>query len=148
MLITETPAWNTFANTFYDEENRHRLEVVIGAISAGDFVKEQKIAVICGAPESGKTTTVRILKKLFYDQIPFVDDGGRGVLKKGEAALLVRNHLPHLEGEGLRRRVILIETVGTTIDEGNVVALVNLVCDERTGILKHCLSVYKDAPFL
>lgn len=65
-------SYEEIVSTLYLEQERMKLEWIIGAILSGDSVKIQKFAVLYGDPGSGKSTILRIMEKLFEGYwIPF-----------------------------------------------------------------------------
>lgn len=60
-----TAAWDEILDTLYDEEQRQKIEWVIGAIITGDSKKIQKCLVFFGDPGTGKGTIMTIMQWLF-----------------------------------------------------------------------------------
>lgn len=60
-----TPNYDELISTLYDEDERQKIEWAIGSIVAGDSKDIQKFYVFYGEPGSGKSTILRIIKKLF-----------------------------------------------------------------------------------
>ncbi len=60
-----TPNWDELVSTLYSEDERRKIEWAIGSIIAGDSKDIQKFYVFYGAPGSGKSTILKIIKKLF-----------------------------------------------------------------------------------
>lgn len=58
-------AWNKVIGTLYDEEERHKIEWVIGAIVSGDSRYIQKFMVLYGAAGTGKSTILNVIQQLF-----------------------------------------------------------------------------------
>lgn len=58
-------SWNEMISTLYNENERHKIEWVIGAILSGDSKKIQKFAVLYGPPGSGKSTVLNVIHDLF-----------------------------------------------------------------------------------
>ena len=63
--VCETPAYNLIMSTLYAEEERHKIEWVIGAIVTGDSKKLQKFLVLYGEAGTGKSTVINIMQQLF-----------------------------------------------------------------------------------
>lgn len=61
----KTPAYDEMMNVLYSEEDRQKIEWVIGAIINGDSKKIQKFLVFYGDPGTGKSTVLDIIQKLF-----------------------------------------------------------------------------------
>lgn len=61
----DIPAWNEVVSTLYDEEERRKIEWMIGSIVAGDSKTIQKFVVFYGAPGTGKGTIINIVQMLF-----------------------------------------------------------------------------------
>lgn len=59
------PAYERLISTLYSEEERHKIEWVVGAIVSGDSKKLQKFMVLYGAAGTGKSTVIGIIQKLF-----------------------------------------------------------------------------------
>ena len=58
-------AWDTLIGTLYSEEEKHKIEWIIGAIVSGESKRLQKFAVLYGASGTGKSTVINIITKLF-----------------------------------------------------------------------------------
>ena len=58
-------AWDKLISTLYSEEERRKIEWAIGSIVSGDSKKIQKFLVLYGAVGTGKSTILKIVKKLF-----------------------------------------------------------------------------------
>lgn len=58
-------AYDELMNTLYSEENRHKIEWIIGSIVNGDSKKIHKFLVLYGPPGTGKSTVIDIIKALF-----------------------------------------------------------------------------------
>lgn len=58
-------AWDKIVGTLYSEEERHKIEWVIGSIVSGDSKWIQKFMVLYGAAGTGKSTILNIIQKLF-----------------------------------------------------------------------------------
>lgn len=61
----ETPGYDTLMSTLYADEERMKLEWLIGAVLAGDNHKVQKFIVLYGDPNTGKSTVINIIQMLF-----------------------------------------------------------------------------------
>lgn len=59
------PNWDELIGTLYSEEERQKIEWAIGSVIAGDSKDIQKFYVFYGAPGTGKSTILKIVKKLF-----------------------------------------------------------------------------------
>ena len=59
------PAYDELISTLYSDEERHKIEWVVGAVVAGDSKYIQKFAVMYGAPKTGKSTILNIIQDLF-----------------------------------------------------------------------------------
>lgn len=62
---SDCPSYNELMNTLYDEDNRRKIEWLIGCIFAGESIKIEKMGVLYGKPGSGKSTVLDIIKDLF-----------------------------------------------------------------------------------
>ena len=60
-----TPAYDELMSVLYSDEERRKIEWVIGAIISGDSKNIQKFAVMYGAPKTGKSTVLNIIQALF-----------------------------------------------------------------------------------
>lgn len=58
-------AYNRLMSVLYSEEERHKLEWVMGSIVCGDSKRLQKFVVLYGPPGSGKSTVLNIIEELF-----------------------------------------------------------------------------------
>lgn len=63
--IGPTPAYDELITTLYSEEERRKIEWVIGAVVSGESKYIQKFAVMYGAPKTGKSTILNIIQDLF-----------------------------------------------------------------------------------
>ena len=61
----EPKCWNELVGYLYNDEDRQKIEWIIGSIVSGDSIKIQKFAVFFGAPGTGKSTILDIIQKLF-----------------------------------------------------------------------------------
>ena len=57
--------WNELVGYLYSEEEKQKIEWMIGAIASGDSKYIQKFVVFFGAPGTGKSTILEIVQKLF-----------------------------------------------------------------------------------
>ena len=69
MADIPTPNYDELMNTLYSEDERQKIEWAIGSVIAGDSKKIQKFYVLYGAPGTGKSTVLIIIKKLFGDYV-------------------------------------------------------------------------------
>ena len=60
-----TLAYDELMSTLYSEEERRKIEWVVGAVVAGESKNIQKFAVMYGAPKTGKSTVLNIIQDLF-----------------------------------------------------------------------------------
>lgn len=58
-------AWDELVSTLYDEEQRRKIEWVIGAVVTGDSKTIQKCLVFYGDPGTGKGTIINVIQMLF-----------------------------------------------------------------------------------
>lgn len=58
-------AYDRIMSVLYSEEERHKIEWVIGAIISGDSKTLQKFVVLYGPPGTGKSTAINIIQMLF-----------------------------------------------------------------------------------
>ncbi|SFU32995.1 DUF5906 domain-containing protein [Butyrivibrio sp. INlla21] len=61
----DIPNYDELMSTLYSEEERQKIEWAIGSVIAGDSKDIQKFYVFYGEPGSGKSTVLKIIKKLF-----------------------------------------------------------------------------------
>ena len=57
--------YDKLISTLYYEEERHKIEWLIGAVIAGENLNVQKFGVMYGPPGSGKSTILEIIYQLF-----------------------------------------------------------------------------------
>ena len=57
--------WDELVSTLYNENERHKIEWIIGAIVSGDSKTIHKFGVFYGPPGSGKSTILNIIQDLF-----------------------------------------------------------------------------------
>ena len=60
-----TEAYDKLMNTLYSEDDRTKIEWLIGSIYAGDSKKIEKCLVLYGDPGSGKSTILDLVKVMF-----------------------------------------------------------------------------------
>lgn len=60
-----TPAYDELMSTLYSSEERHKIEWAIGAVVSGDARWIQKFIVFVGDGGTGKSTVLKIIRKLF-----------------------------------------------------------------------------------
>jgi len=65
--------WNEMVSTLYNENERHKIEWIIGAILSGDSKTIQKFGVFYGPPGSGKSTILNIIQELFNGYFKMFD---------------------------------------------------------------------------
>lgn len=58
-------AWDELVGTLYSPQERHKIEWAIGSIVSGDSKENQKFVVFYGEGGTGKSTILKIIKKLF-----------------------------------------------------------------------------------
>lgn len=61
----EPECYNKVMSVLYSDEDRQKLEWAIGAIFKGDSKRIQKFIVLYGAPGTGKSTVIDLIKMLF-----------------------------------------------------------------------------------
>ena len=71
-------SWDRLIGTLYGEDDRRKLEWLIGSIVAGDSRRIQKFAVLYGPPGSGKSTVLNLLDSLFKGYTTTFDAGALG----------------------------------------------------------------------
>lgn len=59
------PAYDEMMKTLYSDEEREKIEWVIGAIISGDSKRIQKFLVFYGDPGTGKSTVLDIIQEMF-----------------------------------------------------------------------------------
>lgn len=69
----DTNAWDELVSTLYSEEERAKIEWVIGAIVSGHSKRLQKFLVFYGPAGSGKSTILNIIQKLFVGYVATFD---------------------------------------------------------------------------
>lgn len=65
LCSTDISNYNELMDTLYDEDERQKIEWAIGSVISGDSKDIQKFYVFYGEPGSGKSTVLKIIKKLF-----------------------------------------------------------------------------------
>jgi len=60
-----SPSYDRLMSVLYSEEERRKIEWVIGSILTGDSKKLQKFMVLFGATGTGKSTVLQIISQLF-----------------------------------------------------------------------------------
>ena len=73
MSKCDTPAYTELMETLYDPDELKKLEWAVGSIVAGDSVWIQKMILISGPPKSGKSTFLKIVRKLFQNYCGTID---------------------------------------------------------------------------
>lgn len=68
-----TPAYEELMSTLYEEEERQKIEWVIGSIISGDSKKIQKFLVLYGGPGTGKSTVINIIQDMFEGYWGLID---------------------------------------------------------------------------
>lgn len=66
-------AYEELMSTLYSPEERHKIEWSIGSVVSGDSVFIQKFLVLIGAPGTGKSTVLDIIRMLFGDYCATID---------------------------------------------------------------------------
>lgn len=61
----KTPAYDRLLSVLYSEEEREKINWIIGSIVTGDSKKLQKFVVLYGASGTGKSTVLEIIQQLF-----------------------------------------------------------------------------------
>lgn len=61
----ETPNYNRLMSVIYKDEERQKIEWLVGSVLAGDNDKIQKFGVFYGEPGTGKGTILEIIQKMF-----------------------------------------------------------------------------------
>lgn len=73
LIEGSTFAWEKMIGTHFDEENKRKIEWIIGAIVSGASRNIQKFGVIYGPPRSGKSTLLNIIESLFKGYLSYFD---------------------------------------------------------------------------
>lgn len=66
--MLENSAWEQLVNRLHSPEDREKIEWAIGSIVSGDSKKIQKFMVFSGAPATGKSTVMNIIRMMFDDR--------------------------------------------------------------------------------
>lgn len=64
-VAMETPNYDKLMSTLYDDDNRHKIEYFIGALGCNKTQTLQKFMVLYGEPGTGKSTIIKLFRKLF-----------------------------------------------------------------------------------
>lgn len=65
LCVGDTDAYEKLMSTLYTEDNRRKIEWIIGSIFSGDSKSIEKCLVLYGSPGSGKSTVLDMIKKMF-----------------------------------------------------------------------------------
>ena len=113
--------WDRLVGVLYAEDDRRKLEWLIGSIVAGDSKRIQKFAVLYGPPGSGKSTVLNLLELLFQGYTTTFDAGALGsksdqfstssLAKSSLVAIDQDGDLSRIESNGLLNSVVAHETV-------------------------------------
>ena len=114
-------SWDRLIGVLYAEDDRRKLEWLIGSIVAGDSKRIQKFAVLYGPPGSGKSTVLNLLELLFQGYTTTFDAGALGsktdqfststLAKSSLVAIDQDGDLSRIESNGLLNSVVAHETV-------------------------------------
>ena len=114
-------SWNRLIGVLYAEDDRRKLEWLIGSIVAGDSKRIQKFAVLYGPPGSGKSTVLNILELLFQGYTTTFDAGALGsrsdqfstssLAKSSLVAIDQDGDLSRIESNGLLNSAVAHETI-------------------------------------
>ena len=114
-------SWDRLIGVLYAEDDRRKLEWLIGSIVAGDSKRIQKFAVLYGPPGSGKSTVLNILELLFQGYTTTFDAGALGsksdqfaTSSLGKSSLVAIDQdgdLSRIESNGLLNSVVAHETI-------------------------------------
>ena len=114
-------SWDRLIGVLYAEDDRRKLEWLIGSIIAGDSKRIQKFAVLYGPPGSGKSTVLNILELLFQGYTTTFDAGALGsksdqfaTSSLGKSSLVAIDQdgdLSRIESNGLLNSIVAHETI-------------------------------------
>ena len=114
-------SWDRLIGVLYAEDDRRKLEWLIGSIIAGDSKRVQKFAVLYGPPGSGKSTVLNILELLFQGYTTTFDAGALGsrsdqfstssLAKSSLVAIDQDGDLSRIESNGLLNSAVAHETI-------------------------------------
>lgn len=65
LIDTPSPCYDEMMSVLYSDEERQKIEWMIGSVIAGDSKKNQKFFVLYGGPGTGKSTVLDIVSGLF-----------------------------------------------------------------------------------
>ncbi len=68
-----TDAYDELMSTLYSPIERKKIEWAIGCIVSGDSVRVQKFLVLIGAPGTGKSTVLDIIRMIFGNYVATID---------------------------------------------------------------------------
>lgn len=101
----ETPCYDDLMSTLYSENDRQKIEWMVGSILCGESKKIEKALVIYGKPGSGKSTVLDLIKILlegYYEEFE-ADDLARG--NQFATALFKNNPLVAIQDDGKLTRI-------------------------------------------
>ena len=102
----DIPNYDELISTLYSEEERQKIEWAIGSIIAGDAKEIQKFYVFYGEPGSGKSTVLKIIKKLFDGYCTTFDAAAIGNMNSAFALEPFKNNpLVAIEDDGDLSRI-------------------------------------------
>lgn len=111
-----TTAYEELVSCLYDEEDRQNLEWAIGSALMGG---PKKTVVIYGPAASGKTTTLKIIEKIFENQsVGVILDDVMAVEVRDEYLFIATHELLNFEELEAMPDVVLVKTSGRTHPQG------------------------------
>ena len=106
MYKGDIDAYDELMSTLYSPEERKKIEWAIGSIIAGDAKEIQKFYVFYGEPGSGKSTVLKIIKKLFDGYCTTFDAAAIGNMNSAFALEPFKNNpLVAIEDDGDLSRI-------------------------------------------
>ena len=73
LVAAETPYYDKLISTLYLPEERHKIEWAIGSVVSGDSRWIQKFVVFVGDAGTGKSTVLKIIRRLFKGYTATID---------------------------------------------------------------------------
>ncbi|HEY3434149.1 MAG TPA: hypothetical protein VGK41_00710 [Solirubrobacterales bacterium] len=137
-------AYNELVDRLLSHEDRTQLESVIGSMLSGGSAKT---VIICGPGGSGKTTLMKIIKRLVTlttvgvgsPRVLFQHDGFTLVELAAPTFVFVETQEP-LSMEG----AIFVQTTGDRLPVNKYYVLMQQIDSELDEIAEHCIKTYQE----
>jgi len=141
-VSTGLHAWDEMLETFYDDEDRLKIEWAVGSILCDG---PKKTLIFFGAAATGKSTVLRIINKVFSENltdgktltdVSLQHDGFRKIANKHIFA--ASNVFPTDLG------VMVVQSTGNTIPFEIYKGFMKTIEDAHTEIADQCKYVYQN----